>query len=171
MNYEQSAVISEDGFYRYLLRRSWGERADKQNWLLWVMLNPSTADGVGDDATIRKIRKFAQREGYNGFLVVNLYAFRATDPKMLPPLGGRDGFNATGESNNAWIVNAARSTQSCVCAWGSNKRITKERVVTVMTLLHRYHKKTYCLGTNNDGNPKHPLYRPDNNPLEIYSRA
>src|SRR5689334_20041621 len=72
----KSAVLSPCGLYRYRLTRRWGDGPA----LLFVMLNPSTADATEDDPTIRRCTGFAKREGMPAIEVVNLFAWRATDP-------------------------------------------------------------------------------------------
>ena len=73
-----SAVISDCQRYRYWLERDRGERP-----LVFVMLNPSTADAEVDDPTIRRCRRFASDNGYTGIIVVNLYAFTRQRGAML----------------------------------------------------------------------------------------
>src|SRR5271154_3410516 len=75
-----TADISEDGLYRYWLTRTWDPTKPVLNW---IMLNPSTADANKDDATIRRCMNFAKHWHYGGIAVYNLFAFRATDPKVL----------------------------------------------------------------------------------------
>lgn len=75
-----TAGISECGTYRYWLCREWSPGLDS---LVWLMLNPSTADATQDDPTIRRCMGFARRWGYGGITVVNLYAYRATNPRDL----------------------------------------------------------------------------------------
>ena len=74
------AVVSDDGLYRYILTRTWDRSLPA---LVFCMLNPSTADATVDDPTIRKCIGFAQRLGYGGIIVVNLFAYRATKPREL----------------------------------------------------------------------------------------
>lgn len=78
---EQSATISECGRYRYRLTRRFADGP----CATFVMLNPSTADETIDDPTIRRCRNFAIREGCGGLVVVNLFAYRATDPRLRTP--------------------------------------------------------------------------------------
>src|SRR5215510_5582686 len=77
---ERDAVLSDCGRYRYMLRRTWDHSKPR---VLFVMLNPSTADAEIDDATIRSCIRLAKGAGYGSFEVVNLYALRATDPAEL----------------------------------------------------------------------------------------
>jgi hypothetical protein len=74
----RGALLSEDGRYRYRLWRLWDDLAPV---MVWVMLNPSTADADLDDPTIRKCIGFAKANRHGGIIVVNLFAWRATDPK------------------------------------------------------------------------------------------
>lgn len=85
----KSAIISECGKYRYSLSRIWDE--NKAN-VLFIMLNPSTADGDVDDPTIRRCIGFAKSWGYGGIYVGNLFAYRATDPKELLKVENPIGF-------------------------------------------------------------------------------
>ena len=73
---ERAADISSDGLYRWTLRRRWGDGDD----VVWVMLNPSTADANKDDPTLRRIIQFSDGWGYGGLLVVNLLPFRSSNP-------------------------------------------------------------------------------------------
>lgn len=107
----RTAVLSACGRFRYRLGRQWGEGGV----LLFVMLNPSTADADVDDATIRRCVKFAQAHGFGALEVVNLYAFRATDPKDLR----RAGYLA-GPENDAHIAAAASECAAICVAWGAN---------------------------------------------------
>ncbi len=87
---ERDAVLSDCGTYRYLLRRTWDHGKPRA---LVVMLNPSTADAEVDDATIRSLVRLL-RDSYGSFEVVNVFAFRSTDPKRLTepadPVGPRN---------------------------------------------------------------------------------
>lgn len=86
------AVISDDGLYRYLLERHWD---DTTSSCTFVMLNPSTADALVDDPTIRRCVGFAKSFGCGSLRVVNLYAYRATKPAELwtvdDPVGPANG--------------------------------------------------------------------------------
>lgn len=74
-----SAVISVCGKYRYELEREIG--AGKTCGI--IMVNPSTADAETDDATIRKLKGFAERNGWGKLLIANKFAYRATDVREL----------------------------------------------------------------------------------------
>lgn len=157
------AILSEDGRYRYLLTRDWG---DGEGRLTFVMLNPSTADATQDDPTIRRCLGFARSAGFSGIAVLNLYAMRATDPRELrhaiDPVGPEN--DATLRSAFAW---AAERKSPIVAAWGTHG--DRERVRRVKELLGR--NDVRHLGLTKDGAPRHPLYVPADQPLEPWAFA
>jgi hypothetical protein len=108
---QRTAVISEGGTFRYRLGRRWADGAP----LLFVMLNPSTPDHEQDDATIRRCIRFAQAHNFPALEVVNLFAYRATDPKDL-----RASFYPIGPENDAHTVAAAREAGALCVAWGAH---------------------------------------------------
>lgn len=150
------AIISPDDLYRYSLWRAWG--AGKS--LRFVMLNPSTADASLDDPTIRRCMGFARREGYDGLTVLNLYAYRSTDPKALLTCA-----DAVGPDNDrhltAHLMEAAAVRQPVVAAWGANAH--PDRVGRVLSLWPDVDWR--CLGTTKQGAPRHPLYVRGDQPL------
>ncbi len=147
----RSAIISSCGTYRYQLLRAWGG-PDGDEGMAFIMLNPSTADGETDDPTIRRCIGFAQRERHDGILVANLYALRATDPKVCMAHPLRTG----GAENDAHLVRVASRCQTIVCAWGANAE--PERARHVLGLLRGNGASVMCLGMTKDGHPRHPLY-------------
>lgn len=155
-----SAVISDCGRYRYLLRRDIGDNA---RIVTFVMLNPSTADATRDDATIRKICRYARDWGYGEIRVVNLFAFRATNPMDLAQLPIDE---AVGPENNRYIQEAFAVSGTFVCAWGDGKskgsqvaKMVAERRQGVRDMLNGF--VLHRLGTlTKAGNPRHPLYLP-----------
>lgn len=147
------ANFSPCGVYRYLLWRVWGHFKPR---LLWVMLNPSTADEMLDDQTIKTIVAIARLRGYGGVEVVNLFAYRATNPADLKAAGW-----LVGPENDAWIFTAVRRTMAVhggrvVFAWGAHAPEWRVRQLLkgwdYGTPFRLDSKKT----TN--GNPRHPLY-------------
>lgn len=160
-----------EGAFRYSLTRAWAP-TDPVNKLtfMWVMLNPSTADGSTDDPTIRKVRSFTREHGGSTFIVVNLWAYRATRWQTV-----RDGFKA-GENvcghknwNLAGVLSEAVNIDRIVLAWGrhaSEIDPSNARVREVLSQLKtRSRTAPVCLGTNKDGSPKHPLYVPLATPM------
>lgn len=152
-----SAIISSDGVYRYTLERSWQPGFS----LPFVMLNPSTADAEHDDPTIRRCIGFAKRENYDGLLVVNLYAYRATDPREI-----RRAVDPVGPENDEYLqrvfTTARRASAPVVVAWGANP--DPYRLRQVLRLAEGVDLR--CLGTTAGGDPRHPLYVRGDQPLE-----
>lgn len=166
------ADVSECGEYRYSLTRRWDIAFPL---LTFLMLNPSTADAEEDDQTIRKCIGFARSWGYGGIDVVNLYAFRSTDPKQLVAQQSL-GKDIVGPGNNDVIFDAMRraadaSTQ-LVCAWGSIRtgrpRTIETRVVNVKSMARTAGVTLQCIGRTKDGDPRHPLMVAYNVPCELW---
>lgn len=152
----RTAVVSQCGLYRYTLRRVWDEALPV---LVFVMLNPSTADALVDDATIRKCVGFASRRGFGGIQVVNLFAYRATDPRDL-----RAADWAVGPDNDGHIIDAVSSPDTrVVCAWGAHARGRRgqERVAQVLDIIATWATRApLALRVAEDGTPHHPLMLP-----------
>jgi hypothetical protein len=151
---ERSAELSGDGFHRYQLRRAWEPLP--RTTVLWVMLNPSTADANIDDPTIRRCVAFSKVLGFGGLVVVNLFALRATDPAEL--LAVKNPLDAVGPDNDRWIAEEAVKANGIICAWGANvaDRRLKERAARVLKMLGSY--DLFCLKRTAGGMPSHPLY-------------
>src|SRR3954471_10304152 len=109
----RGAHLSSDGVYRYTLSRLWDTDPVSPE-MVWVMLNPSTADAAVDDPTIRRCIGFARLWGYAGIRVVNLFALRAADPKAL--LAHQD---PVGPDNDHWL-RAVTGERFTMAAWGSH---------------------------------------------------
>ncbi len=164
---DRGADISPCGRYRYSLWRRWD--FDRPA-VLWVMLNPSTADGDVDDNTIRKCIGFAQRWDMGGIRVVNLYPWRATYPKDLPSgheVGGaHSGILST---NDHAIISAASDAGRIIAAWGANTGPWPMQPAHVMGLLR--HRDVEALRLTKRGRPWHPLYVPYHAEPVPYSAA
>ena len=142
------ATMSKCGRYRYELSRFWSHAEP----LLWIMLNPSTANDVDDDPTIRRCIRFAQREGAGGIIVCNLFALRSTDPAAL----AKDE-DPVGPDNDSSILHGASRAEKIVCAWGVHGTLGN-RNLEVMRLLDKDGHKPFCLGFTKERHPRHPLY-------------
>lgn len=140
------AAFDPTGRYRYRLRRSWsaGPR------VVFVMLNPNTADAVRDDPTIRRCIGFARRWGFASVDVVNLFAYRTVDPRELARVA-----DPVGPDNDLHITRAVRRADLVVCAWGAT-RLARERGARVAALVAQ--REVRCLGRTKAGAPRHPLY-------------
>lgn len=153
------AIMSDDGRYRYTLIRQWNSRP----LMVWCMLNPSTADAAQDDPTIRRCISFAVREGYGGIHVVNLMAYRATYPAAA--LSAPD---PCGPRNDEHLRLAAQQCDCIVVAWGA--RATRSLVErAVLSFRGGGAQEFRCLGTTQDGNPRHPLYVRSNEPFKWWA--
>lgn len=157
-----NAVISPDGLYRYCLVRRWTERVQDDDTVLWVMLNPSTADATTDDNTIRKITKFSKAWGYGSLAVVNLFALRSRHPEALV-----DADDPIGPDNMTWINNWMTVANQTVAAWGAS--FPKELWPHVKSIGERLRDaNAQCLGLTRNGHPRHPLYLSDTTKLMSY---
>jgi hypothetical protein len=157
---DAAADISEDGVYRYSLSRrlSMGER-----FVLFVGLNPSTADGSQDDPTIRRCVGFARAWGFDWLLMGNIYAYRATKPKVMwaaAKQGAEEIYGPLNQDTLKWMVHKA---DLIVAAWG-RARLDCYGASLAGWILSLEH--TRCLGRNQDGSPKHPLFVHGTTPLE-----
>lgn len=131
--------------YRYTLERRWNEGDGK---VVFIGLNPSTADNSSDDPTIRRCVGFARSWGFEALDVVNLFAFRATFPQDLlradQPIGPR---------NNYWIKESTKTANLIIACWGTHGEYIgrANRVLNKLPDLH-------CIKMNSSGTPAHPLY-------------
>ncbi len=141
------AILSPCRVYRYALWREW---PGGTGYVLWIMFNPSSADEVKPDPTIRRCIGFATRWGCQALIVVNLFAYRATHPADLfmarDPIGPDNDEHLRRETNNAQYI---------VCAWGASPKAV-ERSREVLEILRD--KTLHVLGLTNRGHPRHPLY-------------
>ena len=144
-----SASFSPCRLYRYMLLRRWGSPVSPR--VLFIGLNPSTADEERDDNTIRREVRYAMEWGYGGLLKANLYGYRSTNPKGLKvpknPIDHLPGFN------DRVIAAHASRCELVVAAWGAFTGIDA-RAAVVLRVLNR---PVYCLGRSKDGAPRHPL--------------
>lgn len=148
----KSAIISEDNKYRYELRRIWD---DSKDLVMFIMLNPSTANAEKDDPTIRRCIRFAESWGYGGILVGNLFAYRSQFPETL--LLTSD--DPIGDKNKDYLVKMSKECDKIICAWGNQHIIDKlsKKFDTYKPLEGILCELNY-LELSIDGTPKHPLY-------------
>lgn len=182
---DAGASISSCGNYRYRLWREWRNHPLPAQWDMWteddgspcldgegkqlgeplscvfVMLNPSTADGEQDDPTIRRCVAFAKRLGFDRLEVVNLFAWRATSPKDMLSIGpDRD---PVGYRNKDAFQNAIlHRCGMVVCAWGAHGGHLNQDETALGWIEENnvYDRPVVALGLTKDGFPKHPLYLP-----------
>ena len=142
-----TAVISPCEKYRYELRRWWNDYPD---WMVFIGLNPSTADARIDDPTIRRCMSFAKLWGYGGMVMLNLFALRATNPRELCQAD-----DPVGPDNDRWLTKHIHTSELVVAAWGNHGTLN-ERCGQVVTMF----PQLTCLGLTKANQPKHPLYLP-----------
>ena len=180
------ANISSCKRYRYGLWREWRLGADggEAQWDMWtdefgkpvvdgegkqlgdplscvfIMLNPSTADGTEDDPTIRRCVGFAKSLGYDRLEVVNLFAFRATDPRALLALNHED--DPVGIGNEKAVERALDHADLIICAWGAHGgHLGQDQTMLGWIDRHNYRDAPVAaLGLTKEGHPRHPLYLP-----------
>ncbi len=145
-NMQKSAVFSECRKYRYSLKRIWD---DQKPYVLFIGLNPSTADEESDDDTLTRCIDYAMRWGFGGVAMGNLFAFKETDRhamlrQELP----------VGDENDQWLQKLAADAGMVVAAWG-NDGANMGRSSQVSALIPNLH----CLKVNATGEPSHPLYQ------------
>ena len=136
-----------EGAYRYTLWRVWNEQLPR---ILFVLLNPSTADAERDDPTLLRCFGFALREGCGSLEIVNLFALRSAQPALLKTV-----HDPIGPENDRTIVEAARRANRIVLGWGTHGSCLG-RDKAVLHLLAPY--PLSCLAHTRAGQPKHPLY-------------
>jgi hypothetical protein len=160
----RTASFSEDHRYRYLLTRQWNQCLPM---LPWLMLNPSTADSQKDDPTIRRCMDFSVAWNYGGIVVLNLFAFRSSHPAKL--IAVADPVAHSRGVNDLTIIETVAKHGQVVCAWGSHsgkvRALIAPRVKLILESLAyaRMGKPDwpmFCVGTNADGQPQHPLWAP-----------
>lgn len=150
-----SANLSRCRRYRYTLTRSWNDAGPT---VMFVGLNPSTADAKINDPTVRRCIGYARAWGFGRLLLTNLFAFRSTDPTVLGSIP-----DPIGPENDSWICTSSQSAELTVVAWGTYGSL-HQRDKAVLELLQDPH----CLGTTKGGAPRHPLYMPADAPLRRF---
>jgi len=154
---DHETVLSNDRVYRYTLWRQVPPILDFQeerfkwgtsDYIQFIGLNPSTADEVQDDPTIRRCRYFAARMGFKWLCMTNLFAFRATDPDDM-----KKAEHPIGPANTNWLEAIAKGAGLVIAAWGVHGRFMN-RDMQIRGVI----SNLYCLGKTKDGHPRHPLY-------------
>ena len=121
------------------------------------MLNPSTADAFVDDPTIRRCMSFSRLWGFGSLQVVNLYAFRSSDPGELLRRDER-GEDVVGPDNARMLASVCRPSEPIVLAWGATKLTERARALVAGVFTSVPDDLLLCLGVTQGGGPRHPLY-------------
>lgn len=143
---KRQTVLSPCENYRYCLWRQWTENAGE--YVVFIGLNPSTADETIDDPTIRRCIGFTRQWGYNALCMVNLFAFRATQPGDLKKV--RD---PVGALNDKFLRSLIGRASRVVACWG-NHGSYQGRDAHVRRLI----RTGECFGLTKASAPRHPLY-------------
>lgn len=155
----------EAGVYRWRLDR---EVQDSGIVVALPGVNPSTAGAIDNDATIRKDIGFAQRNGWRRIIKVNKFAYRATDVTNL-----RRAVDPIGPENDRWLAEAFDEADMILPCWGPLSKLPKylrRRWLEVLRIMERSGKPIMCLGTANDGQPRHTLMLAYETPLIEWKR-
>lgn len=147
-------VFSADRVYRYTLLHSWRAMWEEPRRVVWIALNPSTADENQLDPTLRRIKGFSADWGFNEFMMLNAFAFRATDPREMEAAA-----DPIGPENDKYILQECEKAELIVCAWGTHCALGA-RHEKLLAMLRPY--PIHYLRLTSGGYPSHPLYLPKN---------
>lgn len=171
------ALFSDDHQYRYTLGRSWNPEGDRR--LVWVMLNPSTADSSKDDQTVRRCVHFSRAAGFDELVIVNLFALITSDPSGL-----LDAADPSGPDNDRHRIEALVRADAVAFAWGAIVEKVTGRPRSgfadsrgrafisrpyVEQIVKDLDKPTLYLGFTAGGHPRHPARMGDAHRLMEYS--
>ena len=146
----KKALISDCGKYRYELHREWDKKKGK---VLFIMLNPSTADGLNNDLTTIRCINFAKKWGYGGIMIGNIYPFRAKRPKDLKKWFNKHSYGDSIVTNVDHVHEMAQKADMIVCAWGCNHKGMPGWIHDLAD-----YRALHYLELCDDGvTPKHPL--------------
>jgi hypothetical protein len=148
---KSGAEMSDCERYRYVLWRAWGQ---ENKTILWIGMNPSTADALHNDPTCTRELNFSIAWGFEKYLKANVLDWRATFPKDIPT-DPKMAASATGREK---LLAMAIKADMVIAAWGKLPAKLNEESHKVAKLLAENNVSLFCLGTNKDGSPKHPLY-------------
>lgn len=146
------AVFDETKRYRLTLWRRWVESCPVSRMVAYIGLNPSTADEMKLDNTTKKCVKLAKSWGFDGFIMLNIFAWRDTNPKLMKKTSDPIGYE-----NDIALAAVSRAAGMTVCAWGTHG-VHLDRNTSVRALLAGNSVAPFHLGLTKDGHPKHPLF-------------
>lgn len=158
---QSEAVYSNCMRYRYLLTRVWDDTAKR---VLFVMLNPSTADEQRNDPTIERCERRSRALGFGAMRIANLFAYRTTRPDDLKRATG-----PIGPANDMLLAEACDWADTVICAWGVHGDHL-QRGATVADLIAGSGTRMVHLGLTKHGLPRHPLYVAYARPLQVWTR-
>ena len=146
---KKSCVLSKCNKYRYELRRAWNSSKPQ---IMFILLNPSTADDIEDDPTIKKCISYTKRLKGGSIVVCNIFSYRSTDPRLM-----KQHNDPVGPNNDYWIKKNAKESKLIIAGWGKHGSYLG-RAEEICRMLPKMH----CFKINKDGSPTHFLYLPSN---------
>jgi hypothetical protein len=152
------AILDHSRRYRFLLWRFWDDRPR----MLFIGLNPSTANELQDDPTVRRLCAFAQSWGYGGLYACNVFSQITPYPKELCLE------TAIHPADTHVIKMVVELTSLIVCGWGDGIEKAPHGIARANTI-KGFLKAPMCFGLATRGNPKHPLYMKKDTELEEYN--
>ena len=158
------ARISDSERYRPYLLRDWTPEGEQPKGILWIGMNPSTADSFVSDPTVRREETFSRDWGYTRYYKGNILDWRATRPADLP----HDPALARSADNLPAILEMAEKSERVVAAFGKLHKRYHPAIEETLTRLLEIGRPVMCLGRNLDGSPKHPLYLRKDSRLEDF---
>lgn len=171
MRIRKWAELSPDGIYRWTLGRELV--GSGKPLAIFCLLNPSKADAEKEDATTRRLWRFAMELGYGGYMLINMFAFRATSPRDL-----YDATDPVGPENQEWIFRVLRDERSrrqqlddyendvvpvhVICGWGNHGALMGQDQTFLGWMMspELLDVELQCFGLTKENQPKHPLYLP-----------
>ena len=148
---ENACHFSPDRVHRYSLIHRLDPLLGGDRLIMWIGLNPSTADESQLDPTLRRIARFSERDGYDGFWMANIFALRTPYPKEMMAHA-----DPVGPENDASLLAAAARCDRIVARLGRERRLPSPRPTPSSASLVK--RELWCLGTTQAGHPRHPLY-------------
>ncbi|MFP7672077.1 DUF1643 domain-containing protein [Marivita sp. S0852] len=144
--------------FRYGLSRIWDAGLPS---VLFIMLNPSTADEFRNDPTVARCETRARRMGYGAMMIANIFAFRATKPTDL-----KAAKDPNGPLNDDILAHCAQTAQMTIAAWGAHG----DHLGRGRSMALRLPDQLYHLGLTKQGHPRHPLYVSFDTPPNAWPR-
>ena len=148
-NVYSEAIYSPCKNYRYSLSRT---QLKAKKFILFILLNPSTATEFKNDPTIARCQKRSQLLGYEAFTICNLFAFRTKSPKIMKNFS-----EPIGPENNRIINEILNKASKVICAWG-NHGTHLNQADRITKIIKNSGTRAYHLGLTKNNQPMHPLY-------------
>lgn len=153
------AIFSEDRVYRYSLTRQ--VALGLEGVCTFILLNPSTADETRNDPTINRCIHFAQALRCGTLIVVNIFAYRATDPGELKRVREELELDIVGAENDRYIIEAVEQATVPIVGWGNHGGYLGRGDEVLAMLQSLGHAPLYAFKMTKKRQPIHPLYEPN----------